>query len=213
VRLNGRVYETLVARLERRAPLALYHSALTVSVPEGEFVIEMAPIRDGHGRSRGVVAEGAVGSALLGRLRLFRYEVRRWHGGVIPDVGESVESPRRLSDDVTVARRLLQLVPEVPRAVWGRDELRAGEMWNCNSIISWLLCRSGLASVAPPEGGRAPGWQAGIVVARRSEAALGRTSPRSIRTLPHTPTNRILQALSRASGWCAESRPTKGVDR
>jgi hypothetical protein len=28
--------------------------------------------------------------------------------------------------------------------VWGRDELGAGEMWNSNSLISWLIARSGL---------------------------------------------------------------------
>ncbi len=82
---------------------------------------------------------------------------------------EAVESPRRLTDDPSCARRVLDLVPDVPRPVWGRDELRAGEMWNSNSMISWLVARSGLdtESIRPPAGGRAPGWQAGLVVARR----------------------------------------------
>jgi hypothetical protein len=88
--LNGRVYEALAARLGRRPPCDLYHSALEVRVPEGRFVIEMAPVRDGKGRERGVVAEGAVGSRWAGRLRIFRYEVRRWCGGMIPDVDEAV---------------------------------------------------------------------------------------------------------------------------
>jgi hypothetical protein len=45
----------------------------------------------------------------------------------------------------------------------------AGEMWNSNSFISWLIARSGLdaESIHVPMGGRAPGWDAGIVVARR----------------------------------------------
>jgi hypothetical protein len=62
-------------------------------------------------------------------------------------------------------------VPQVPTPVWGRDELRAGEMWNSNSVISWLIARSGLdvESIQPPLGGRAPGWRSGIVVARRQE--------------------------------------------
>jgi hypothetical protein len=66
-------------------------------------------------------------------------------------------------------RRLLELVPEVPTPLWGRDELAAGEMWNSNSLISWLIVRTGLDvdSIKLPVGGRAPGWQAGIVVARR----------------------------------------------
>jgi hypothetical protein len=61
-------------------------------------------------------------------------------------------------------------VPQVPTPVWGRDELRAGEMWNSNSIVSWLLTRSGLdvAPIHPPAHGRAPGWDAGIIVARRA---------------------------------------------
>jgi hypothetical protein len=107
VRLNGRIYEAVAARLERRAPCALYHSALEVRVPKGRFVIEQTPIPDSNGEERGVVAEGAVGSRWAGRFRNFRYELRRWRDGVIPDVAEAVESPRRLSDDPEQARRLL----------------------------------------------------------------------------------------------------------
>jgi hypothetical protein len=171
VRLNGRVFEAVAARLARRAPCDLYHSALVVRVPEGRFVIEQAPLRASDGAERGVVAEGAVGSRWAGRFRIFRYEVRRWRGGVIPDVDEAVESPQRLTDDADVARRVLDLVPRVPRAVWGRDELGAGEMWNSNSLISWLIARAGLHvdAVHPPIGGRAPGWDAGVIVARRQE--------------------------------------------
>jgi hypothetical protein len=171
VRLNGRAYEALVARIARRSPCDLYHSALEVRVPEGRFVIEMTPIRPSDGADRGVVAEGAVGARSIGRLRLFRYEVRRWRDGVIPDVAEAVESPRRLSDDPDRARRVLELVPQAPTPVWGRDELRAGEMWNSNSLVSWLIARSGLAGPAarPPAGGRAPGWDAGLAVAHRQD--------------------------------------------
>jgi hypothetical protein len=171
VRLNGRVFEAVAARLARRASCDLYHSGLEVRVPEGRFVIEQAPVRDKNGRERGVVAEGAVGSRWAGRFRIFRYEVRRWRDGVIPDVGEAVESPQRLTDDPAVAQHVLDLVPTVPIFVWGRDESRAGEMWNSNSLISWLIARSGLhvESVHPPAGGRAPGWGAGLVVARRQQ--------------------------------------------
>jgi hypothetical protein len=181
VRLNGRVFEAVAARLERRARCDLYHSALEVRVPEGRFVIEQAPIPDGNGGERGVVAEGAVGSRWAGRFRIFRYEVRRWRGGVIPDVDEAVESPQRLTDDPDVAQRVIDLVPRVPTAVWGRDELSAGEMWNSNSIIAWLLARSGLDidSIHPPAGGRAPGWDAGLIVARRQETLYGSTGTRS----------------------------------
>jgi hypothetical protein len=171
VRLNGRVFEALAAWLEGRSPCDLYHSALEVRVPEGRFVIEQAPLRASDGPERGVVAEGAVGSRWAGRFRIFRYEVRRWRGGIIPDVDEAVESPQRLTGDLDVARRVLDLVPRVPTAVWGRDEFATGEMWNSNSVISWLLVRGGLPAEAirPPAGGRAPGWHAALVVARREQ--------------------------------------------
>src|SRR6476661_7646188 len=155
VRLNGRVFEAVAARLRRRPPCDLYHSALVVRVPEGRFVIEQAPISDGNGVERGVVAEGAVGSRWAGRLRIFRYELRRWRDGVIPDIAEAVESPQLLTADERQARRVLELAPTVPALVWGRDQLGAGEMWNSNSFISWLLERSGLdaESIHPPAGG------------------------------------------------------------
>jgi hypothetical protein len=181
VRLNGRAYEALAARLARRARCDLYHSALEVRVPEGRFVIEMTPVRPSDGADRGVVAQGPVGSRPLGRLRLFRYEVRRWRDGAIPDVAEAVDSPRRLSGDPGRARGLLELVPRVPTPVWGRDELRTGDMWNSNSLVSWLIVRGGidLAAASPPLGGRAPGWDAGLAVARRSDSAQNPTEASS----------------------------------
>jgi hypothetical protein len=104
---------------------------------------------------------------------MFRYEVRRWRDGVIPDVDEAVDSPQRLTNSAEQARRLLDLAPRVPTLVWGRDDLKAGEMWNSNSIISWLLARAGIdvASIKPPAGGRAPGWNAGILLAQRQAAS------------------------------------------
>jgi hypothetical protein len=169
VRLNGRIYEALNARLARRPPCDLYHSALRVELEARTFVIEQAPVPDLSGGRRGVVAEGAVGSHWAGRFRTFRYEVRVWCGGSIPDVREAVDSPRRLSADANCARRVLAAVPHVPTPVWGRDELGTGEMWNSNSVIAWVLASSEIAteSVQPPAGGRAPGWNAGLTVARR----------------------------------------------
>jgi hypothetical protein len=168
VRLNGCIYEAFAALRERRPRCDLYHSALQVRVPEANFVIEMAPVRDRRGDERGVVAEGAVGAGWARRFRILRYEIRRWRGGRIPDVDEAVDSPRRLTDDEDLARRLLELAPEVPTLVWGRDELDTGDMWNSNSVISWLLARSGIdtASICPPADGRAPGWHAGLAIAR-----------------------------------------------
>ena len=182
VRLNGRVYEAVAARLGRRPTYDLYHSALIVHVPEGRFVIEQAPVRDANGAERGVVAEGAVGARWARRIRIFRYEVRRWREGVIPDVAEAVESPQRLSDDPVQAQRILDLVPSVPTPVWGRDEFGVGEMWSSNSVISWLIARSGIVAetIPLPTGGRAPGWEAGIAVAHRpalGAPSLGSPSP------------------------------------
>jgi hypothetical protein len=104
---------------------------------------------------------------------VFRYEVRRWREGRIPDVAEAVESPRRLTPHADAAQRLVDLVPDVPTPIWGRDELGTGEMWNSNAVISWLITRSGLEpeDISLPARGRAPGWDAGIVAARRSISA------------------------------------------
>jgi hypothetical protein len=173
VRLNGRIYEAIHALLEHRRPLALYHTALVVRLPEGRFVVENCwPIPDADGASRGVVVEGPVGSRRLARWRIFGYEVRRWRDGVIADADEAVASPQLLSDDPGLARRLLDLVGCLPSPVWGRDELGTGEMWNSNSVISWLLARSGLPTdaISPPAGGRAPGWEAGLVTARQQHS-------------------------------------------
>jgi hypothetical protein len=177
VRLNGRVYEALVAAVERRGRYDLYHSALEVRVPESRYVIEMTPVMGGGGANHGVVAEGAVGSPLLGWSKLFRYEVRSWLDGEIPDVAEAVESPRTITEDPVVAQRVLDLVPLVPTPTWGRDELGAGEMWNSNSLSSWLLLSAGvdIAQLAPPVGGRAPGWDAGIFVSRFATVKGGTT--------------------------------------
>ena len=170
VRLNGRVYEAVAARMQRRPACDLYHSALQVELPGEKYVIEQAPIHDWSGQDRGVVAEGAVGTSRAGRFRIFRYEIRLWRGGNIPDVVEAVDSPQRLTTNEDHARRVLAAVARVPTPVWGRDEHGTGEMWNSNSVIAWVLARSGIdtASIQPPPGGRAPGWRAGLAVASRS---------------------------------------------
>jgi hypothetical protein len=162
VRFNGRVYEAIAAAIERRPRRDLYHAALTVD----GHAIEVAPSPDADEASRGVVATGAVGSRLLGRWRAFRYEVRC--GGSIPDLAWAVRTDR-LSSDAVLAQRVLAVLRDVPRPVWGRDELGAGEMWNSNSMVAWVLATAGVPAgdVHPPPGGRAPGWNAGLEVARR----------------------------------------------
>ncbi len=136
------MYEAVLATWQGRSRCDLYHSALEVRVPEGRFVIEQTPVPDDAGARRGVVAGGAVGTRWTGRLRVFRYEIRCWRDGTIPDADAAVGRPMRVSDDVACARRVLDVVPAVPTPVWGRDELRTGEMWNSNSVIAWVLARA-----------------------------------------------------------------------
>ena len=77
---------------------------------------------------------------------------------------------------------LLIRMPE-PRTHWVRKVCRrrvcqvlTGEMWNSNSVISWLLIRSGIGvhGIVPPSNGRAPRWTAGVTVADRGAASMRR---------------------------------------
>jgi hypothetical protein len=174
VRWNGRLFEAAMARREHRAAEDLYHSALAVRERGRRFVIEMAPVWNIDATPRGVVCEGPVGTRWMGRYRLFRYEVRCWPDGLIPDVADAVGGPRRVSGDRTRATLVLDLVASVPSLTWGRDELRTGDVWNSNSLTAWLLARTGhdMATIHPPARGRAPGWDAGLVLASREQTAL-----------------------------------------
>ena len=180
VRASGKTYERLSALVQHRSPRALYHSALVAVVDGAPVVIEMTPIPDTRGRiERGVVAEGPVGWRPAGRLRLFRYEIRRWSGGTIPDLASAVGSPVHLSSKPDLVNQALVLVPSVPTPVWGRDELGTGDMWNSNSVVAWVLTRIGLDADAgqPPSRGRAPGWRAGVSVAKRKMTEVPTTIP------------------------------------
>lgn len=173
MRLNGRIYEAITAWRGGRRRSALLHTALRVHVPEGTFVIETVwPSPDDRTAERGVAMEGPVGHPMLARSRLFRYEVRRWRNGKIPDGDDAIGGPRRVTNDPVAARRLLDAVPSVPPLTWGRDEEAAGEMWNSNSVIAWLLALSGVPVVelSAPKGSRAPGWDAGVEIARKGRA-------------------------------------------
>ena len=177
VRWSGRGYETVAATLGRRRRQPLFHSALEVRIDGVTTAIEMTPVWITRGE-RGVVGEGPVGLRSLRRWRVFRYEVRRWTGGSIPDVAEAIGGAVRVSGEPSVARTVLDLVPLVPLATWGRDELGTGDMWNSNSVVSWLLTSVGIGldDVRPPGDGRAPGWDAGIAAARCGVTA-GPTAP------------------------------------
>ena len=169
VRWNGWIFEAAAARHEHRAPADLYHSALLVRLEHVRFTIEMTPAWGGPAMDRGVVLEGPVGARILGHSAMFRYEIRRWLNGNIPDAAEAVRPLQIVSEDRDLARTLLTIVPLVPPLTWGRDELKTGDMWNSNSLIAWLLAHSGhdMSSIKPPSQGRAPGWDAGLELASR----------------------------------------------
>ena len=177
VRLNGKMYEALSARRGGRAPQELYHSALEVRLPEGWWVIEMAwPIPKGPGTERGAVVECPVFWNRAARWRWLRYEIRCWHNGSIPDIRYAIGDPVRVSGRAATARRVLTLAAMVPPLVWGRDAFDTGDMWNSNSCIAWLLECGGIETshVHPPNGGRVPGWDAGVMAARQAHFSKAR---------------------------------------
>lgn len=174
VRSNGRIFEWLSAHRDHRQALALFHTGLVVRSGETSYAVEMGPVWNVPEANRGVVCEGPVGLRWLGRFRAFRYEVRCWPGGHIPDATEAVDSPQRLTEDPAMIAVLLAVLKDVPPLTWGRDELCAGDMWNSNSVVAWALARAGhdMDSIQVPLGGRAPGWRAGRILAQR-QARLG----------------------------------------
>lgn len=195
VRGNGIMYEAISAAIEHRPRCHLYHSALGIVLPHGRYTVEMTPVPDGDSAARGVVAEGPVGLRVAGRLRMFRYEVRRWRDGVVPDLAYAVGSALRVTDDGCVAQRVFDVLPGVPRLVWGRDESGAGEMWSCNSITSWALARAGvdISGIALPLGGRAPGWDAGAAIAGHGQRISGADEDPEPDPQPPQPVRRRVQ--------------------
>jgi hypothetical protein len=186
VRFNGVVYEAVCALIERRPRCGIYHAALQVTMPDGTYSVEMTPVPNARSWERGVVSQGPVGSKRAGWLRIFRYEIRRWRDGVIPDLAEAVSPAVRLTEDPVVVQRVFELLADVPTLTWGRDERRTGEMWTCNSAISWVLIRAGVdaTAVTLPPRGRAPGWDAGITIAVDEHAHSPSPSGASEPTVP-----------------------------
>jgi hypothetical protein len=169
VRWNGRAYEWLSARRERRAPLDLYHAGLMVCSGDVTYAVEMGPVWNVSDDDRGIVCHGPVGARWLGRFRAFRYEVRCWPGGHIPDIAEAVDSPVRTTTDRDQVAAVLTVLHDLPALTWGRDELGTGEMWNSNSVVAYALALAGhdMDLIHPPARGRAPGWRAGLWLAAR----------------------------------------------
>jgi hypothetical protein len=164
----GRAYEAVAARRSHRAPARLVHAGLTVGVDGHRYVIEQAPAWGAPAKERGVVVTGPVGLRVLGRMPLFRYEVRCWRDGMIPDLRCAIAHDT-ISDDEPTARRLVDLTPWVPDYTWGRRAPGTDEMWNSNAVIAWLLASTGVDSAARlPDGCRAPGWESGRMLAAPS---------------------------------------------
>jgi hypothetical protein len=68
---------------------------LSLSTHKADFIVETAwPSPEADTDSRGVAVEGPVLSRRLARLRPFRYEMRCWQDGVIPDIGHAEASPQ-----------------------------------------------------------------------------------------------------------------------
>lgn len=161
---TSRWWERFHALREHRPEQPLFHSALIVVRAGEEYVIEMAPAWGRYSPSRGVVAVGPVGLRRLGGFRLFRYEVRCWRRGSLPDRRYAVGSPVVFPLADAAAESLLAHTAEVPLHTWGRPIDGSADMWNSNSLTSWLLQEAGIDAmrIDPPQGGRAPGWAAGV---------------------------------------------------
>ena len=111
VRANGWLLSTVEGLLRRQPRRPIYHSALVAHSGAGSFVIEMTPVTDDNGvNERGVVAQGRVGMRWLGRFRMFRCEIHRWKGGVIPDLSAAIDGPVRVTNDAATTQRILDLV-------------------------------------------------------------------------------------------------------
>ncbi len=157
-------WEACDAFVHRRKRAALYHSALKVRTPAAEdFTIELTPVFGFEPVPPAMT--GPVGFRGADRFRLFRYQMRCIRAAQLPDEEWAV-SQARLSEDPVVAERIIAAAAEVPPLTWGRRTKGTTEMWTSDSAISWLLRRVGLdaGSVKIPEGGRAPGWRAGLEV-------------------------------------------------
>lgn len=170
VRHTSRWWELVEAARDHRVPRPLFHAALEATAGGHRFVIEMAPRWPApKGADRGVVVTGPVGLRALGQSRLFRYEVRCWQDGLLPDREWALGGPVTVARDEETAQLLIRHTHDVPALTWGRHVPPSKDMWNSNSVVSWLLQGAGVPSVSallPPGGGRAPGWAAGLALAQ-----------------------------------------------
>jgi hypothetical protein len=175
VRWSGAAYESVLAWRAHRARRPLFHAALEINHSTTRYTLEMTPAWGQPPGDRGVVTTGPVGLRALGASRLFRYEVRCWPDGEIPDISYAVGGAQLLTSAAGTAADALAAVRRVPAFTWGRDVLWVGDMWNSNSVVAFVLATSGVDvdALHPPAEGRAPGWHAGIVAAGQANASTG----------------------------------------
>lgn len=160
------LYESVAARIGRRPKATLYHAALKFGVDARRYTLELMPIpREQHEEP---LMTGPVGTRLAARLRIFQYQLRLRESAELPDE-QWIASVHRLASDPSAIEGVLGHARLVPPYTWGRRVPGTKEMWTSDSALSWLLTRAGVAlgEAGPPPGGRAPGWDAGIAIARR----------------------------------------------
>jgi hypothetical protein len=151
--------------------MRLVHAALKLACADGRVLtLEMTPAFVGG--TEPPLMTGPVGFRGADRLRLFRYQLRCLPVATLPDEQWAVDAPVVLAADCGLVERILELAPALPRHTWGRRLPGTREMWTSDSAIAWLLVKAGadLAGISPPAGSRAPGWYAGVEVARRERA-------------------------------------------
>ena len=165
-------WEALEAARARRPRGVLYHSALKLGLDgEGVSTLELTPAFVASPVP--ALMTGPVGARPAGRFKLFRYELRLVPGAALPDETWAVGEPIRLADERTTVERIVEFASMVPAYTWGRRVKGTAEMWTSDSVVSWLLAKAGLEprDARAPADGRAPGWTAGVEVARRTEHA------------------------------------------
>lgn len=162
-----RLWESIEAARARRSRTILYHSALKLRTEGRTRTLELMPAF--VSTASAALMTGPVGVSFAGRLRLFRYKIVCLEVESLPDEQWAVDSPQVLSEDPEVAEAIVRLAGRTPRYTWGRRVRGTSEMWTSDSVIAWLLMQLGvdLSPIRIPADGRAPGWFAGIELAKK----------------------------------------------
>jgi hypothetical protein len=168
------LWEAIMAAASRRRRATLYHPAMKVGLDGVTYTMELTPVFVGEPSVPAMT--GPVGFRGADRFRFFRYQLRCFEADMLPDEEWAPGPPIRLAGNRDLAQRMLDLAPAVPPYVWGRRVNGTSEMWTSASVVSWMLMQAGIdaRSIAIPEGGRAPGWDAGIEVAERVSSGMWR---------------------------------------